>query len=110
IWKMEVISKKQLEQTVNADSKNDSNWLETVKEGNPFTTDSAYKQEIISTLDWKYKHPLATQRMSKQSVTEIKRMFELSHDETTGTQLMRRTSKLDFERPKFMQEQSILSP
>ena len=47
--------------------------------------------------------------MSKQTVSELKRMFE-TRDESSGTQLIKTQFQAIYDRPKFMREKSELSP
>ncbi|MCR2821018.1 helicase-exonuclease AddAB subunit AddA [Lederbergia panacisoli] len=108
-WKVRVLSKYQFDQDIENEHNGDENWQESVKNGNAIESESPYKEEVISRLSWEYAYPFSTKRMSKQSVSEIKRMFE-TRDEASATQLMKKDSKLQYDRPKFMSEKGILTP
>ncbi len=77
--------------------------------GEPLSINSSEKEMIYKRLQWQYSYMVATQKMSKQSVTELKRLFEMK-DETSGTQLVSREQKLLYDRPKFMKEKNQLTP
>ncbi|MBS4193620.1 helicase-exonuclease AddAB subunit AddA [Lederbergia citri] len=108
-WKIEVFSKNQFDEEIGNHQNADLTWQESVKKGQAIEIESTYKEEVYSRLSWEYAFPLSTKRMSKQSVSEIKRMFE-TRDEASSTQLIKRDSKLHYDRPKFMSEKGVLSP
>ena len=68
--------------------------------------ESEYKDEVDSRLSWTYSHPLAANKMSKQSVSELKRMAEIQ-DESSGTELINKSGKQLYDRPKFMRDKSL---
>lgn len=108
-WHIEVIPRSILDIEKEQAQHEDVGWLEAVKLGEPVSHDASYKEVVYSRLAWNYTHPYATQRMSKQSVSELKRMMELK-DETSGTQFLKNSDKPIYGRPKFMSEKGVLSP
>ncbi|MEK3887430.1 helicase-exonuclease AddAB subunit AddA [Bacillus sp. FSL K6-3431] len=108
-WDIQIIPRSDLEIEIEKTEYEDNDWLAAVKSGEPISPDSGYKEEVYSRLSWVYKHPLATSRMSKQSVSELKRMAEM-RDDTSGVQLISHSAKPLYDRPKFMREKRALSP
>ncbi|MBS4210668.1 helicase-exonuclease AddAB subunit AddA [Bacillus sp. FJAT-50079] len=82
-------------------------WQEIVENGEQSVHKSPFQQEIHARLTWEYDHSIATKRMSKQSVSELKRLAE-ARDEMSDTQLIKR--KAIFDRPRFMREKKALTP
>ncbi|MBS4218041.1 helicase-exonuclease AddAB subunit AddA [Bacillus sp. FJAT-49711] len=107
-WKVEVLTKFQFDEDIENDHNESDSWRENIKNGNTIESESPLKDEVNSRLSWEYEYPLSTKRMSKQSVSEIKRMFE-TRDEASATQLMKSDSKFQYDRPKFMSEKGVLS-
>ncbi|MBS4177434.1 helicase-exonuclease AddAB subunit AddA [Lederbergia citrea] len=108
-WKVEIVPSVFFAAEAELGDQGDDSWLEAVKEGQPNLGESMYKEEVISRLSWNYAHPLATRRMSKQSVSELKRMAEM-RDEASGVQLIKQASNHLYDRPKFMRGSGALSP
>nr|WP_144924327.1 helicase-exonuclease AddAB subunit AddA [Paenibacillus bovis] len=107
-WDIKIISKLQLLDEMEQE-KDTTEWFEAVREGKPVAVETDYKDTIYERLNWNYSHPLATKRMSKQSVTELKRMAE-QRDEASSTQLIKPNKSFLFNRPKFMSDKGELSP
>ncbi|MBP1915700.1 helicase-exonuclease AddAB subunit AddA [Lederbergia galactosidilytica] len=108
-WEIDIISPKTLANVGQDEEPRDEEWLTKVQVGEPLSINSSEKEMIYKRLQWQYPYMVATQKMSKQSVTELKRLFEMK-DETSGTQLVTREQKLLYDRPKFMKEKNQLTP
>ncbi|MBS4198652.1 helicase-exonuclease AddAB subunit AddA [Bacillus sp. FJAT-49732] len=108
-WKVSVLSQNQFDEDIKNQQHIDYDWQESVKKGNIIESESENKQEVFSRLSWEYAYPQSTKRMSKQSVSEIKRMFEM-RDEASGTQIIQKNVPQQYDRPKFMIERGVLSP
>lgn len=81
-------------------------WLNQVEKGELVQVESPYKEVIQTRLSWKYPFTAAASHRSKQSVSEIKRQKEASH-EASSTDLLRRFKKPLMNRPRFMQEKAL---
>ncbi|WP_062105312.1 helicase-exonuclease AddAB subunit AddA [Bacillus niameyensis] len=109
LWKMDIFSREDFSEEPTREDNMEDEWLNTIKAEKPFLMTSARNTEVISRLQWKYSHSQATSKMSKQSVTELKRIFEVN-DETSDTRFIKRDPKAVYDRPKFMKEKGHLSP
>lgn len=107
-WRIEIVSQKSLAVKVDEEESIDEEWLTNVQAGEAIPFTSPEKEEIYKRLQWNYPYSIATHKMSKQSVTELKRLFEIK-DEASGTQLVNREQKLLYDRPKFMKKKGHLS-
>ncbi|MGF2615302.1 helicase-exonuclease AddAB subunit AddA [Rossellomorea vietnamensis] len=105
-WKLDIIPKSQFLILEGEDGDGETEWLEKIKAGLPIEMESSDKKEIADTLSWRYPFPEAAVLPSKQSVSEIKRMFEIS-DEASSDRLVRKIQKPVFRRPKFLQEKEL---
>lgn len=108
-WKVDILPASILQRTEEEETKEPDVWLETVKEGLPSSIQSPLKEKVFSRLSWSYPHLIASKRMSKQTVSELKRMAEIK-DEASAATLMGgspRTSAPIFNKPKFLEKQSI---
>lgn len=108
-WKVDILPASILQRTEEEETKEPDVWLETVKEGLPSSIQSSLKDKVFSRLSWSYPHLIASKRMSKQTVSELKRMAEIK-DEASAATLMGgspRTSAPIFNKPKFLEKQSI---
>ncbi|MCJ7840387.1 helicase-exonuclease AddAB subunit AddA [Lederbergia sp. NSJ-179] len=108
LWKIEVVSQQELAEELVAEEPMDEDWLTRVQRGETIPISSPKKEEVYKRLRWKYPYTLATSKMSKQSVTELKRLFEIK-DEASGTQWMKRAQNIQYDRPKFMKKKGQLS-
>lgn len=108
-WKIEIFNQADLEEQDGLHDDVDWDWMEAVIKGKPVPMSSPYKEEVWKRLEWTYPFRYATSKMSKQSVTELKRLFDMI-DETSSQELIRNRGKHVFERPAFMQEKKGLSP
>src|SRR5699024_5863110 len=81
-------------------------WQERVQAGKPIPIRSIYHEEITERLAWKYPFHEATQKRSKQSVSELKRMYEI-RDEASSTELAFQHDKPIYRRPRFIQEKTV---
>ncbi|MCA1059548.1 helicase-exonuclease AddAB subunit AddA [Rossellomorea aquimaris] len=84
----------------------DDNWKELVRTGAEVELESVHKEEVLHRLSWKYPHLRATNLRSKQSVSELKRMFEI-RDEASSIDILRRHHKPVYNRPQFMQSKEL---
>ncbi|WP_409254286.1 helicase-exonuclease AddAB subunit AddA [Bacillus sp. SCS-153A] len=105
-WKLEVIPKSQFMIMEGEDEEEEIDWQDKVKAGLPVDLESSDKAEVVERLSWKYSYPEAAVLPSKQSVSEIKRMFEIS-DEASSDQMVRKIQKPVFRRPKFLQSKQL---
>ncbi|GER65768.1 helicase-exonuclease AddAB subunit AddA [Weizmannia acidilactici] len=105
-WNITLIPKEQFGDPDGEETEPEEDWQHLVKAGLPVAAHSEWKESVFEHLSWRYKNETATLRRAKQSVSELKRMNE-ERDETNGTQLIPRTQKHVFDRPRFMQEKSI---
>lgn len=67
---------------------------------------SEFYEDIKAQLEWEYPEYEASVHRSKQSVSELKRQYELK-DETGSTELLRKFKRPITKRPTFMQEKSL---
>lgn len=107
-WQIDIVSKTDIAPIAEEEAKGSEEWLQRVKAGEPLDVESHFKELVFSRLSWKYPYQMATKKMSKQSVSELKRMAELQ-DETSGYEFAGKRQNLLFHKPKFL-EQKTLSP
>lgn len=108
-WKVNILPGSSLQLTEEEKENESDGWLETVKNGIPSSFHSPLKEKVFSRLSWSYPHLIAAKRMSKQTVSELKRMAEMK-DEASAATLMggsRHKSTPVFNKPKFLEKQSI---
>ena len=110
-WKIEIVDKNSLieEEIEVIDDLTD--WQDDVLAGNKVDRTSIFKDELIERLQWSYPYQMATRKLTKQSVSEIKRMLqeqdELSGTETVDEQQKKRTIQRNiYARPTFMIEET----
>ncbi|MCM3725622.1 helicase-exonuclease AddAB subunit AddA [Neobacillus cucumis] len=84
----------------------EDHFLKKVESLEQVPSDSNLTDEIHARLTWEYPFPGAASHRSKQSVSEIKRVRELT-DEYSSTELVGRFRKSILKRPKFMQEKQL---
>lgn len=80
--------------------------LEKVAEGKPVPVTSNHAERVNDQLSWKYEFHHASVLRSKQSVSELKRQFDLSGEESS-TELLWKIRKPLLKRPRFMQEKTL---
>jgi ATP-dependent helicase/nuclease subunit A len=105
-WRTEILTKQVLQDVESHNAEENRDWTEHVKTGWQMDAASPFKDEIYARLLWKYSNIPATKTRSKQSVSELKRMYELK-DDAAGTDLSKKYQKPIFNRPKFMLEKSL---
>ncbi|MDQ0214784.1 ATP-dependent helicase/nuclease subunit A [Oikeobacillus pervagus] len=105
-WDVLMISKEDCIGDTNECKEQDEDWLHKVAEGKLIDHVSKRKNEVEERLNWSYSYKEATRLRSKQSVSELKRMYEI-RDEESGTDLIRKFQKPLFNRPKFIQEKTL---
>jgi ATP-dependent helicase/nuclease subunit A len=105
-WRTDILSKHVLQDVESQNVEEGRNWTEHVKTGRQIDAASPVKDEINARLLWKYSNIPATKTRSKQSVSELKRMYEL-RDDASGTDLSNKYQKPIFNRPKFMKDKSL---
>ncbi|MEJ9212374.1 helicase-exonuclease AddAB subunit AddA [Bacillus smithii] len=105
-WLIHLYHKDEFKETVTNEGQEENGWAELVEKGKIVPFESSFQKEITKRLKWKYPFADSVRLRSKQSVSELKRLFEMP-DETASTDLIRRHEKPIFERPKFMQEKKL---
>ncbi|KUP07741.1 ATP-dependent helicase [Bacillus coahuilensis p1.1.43] len=103
-WKIELYSKDEFE-LIQHQEKEHENWIEHVKNGTPVSEEVS--SEVVERMNWSYVYKSATSVKSKQSVSEIKRMFEVQHAESAGNDFIKKLQKPIMKRPLFLQKQSL---
>lgn len=108
-WQVRVISPASLAFQDQVKEEAADNWLEDLKAGKTVGAGSPERDLIYSRLTWKYSHQVASSRMSKQTVSEIKRVAEV-RDERSGHALVSKSrQKGVYAKPQFLQEK-VISP
>ena len=105
-WKLDVIPKSQFLIIESEDEREDNDWQEKVEAGSSVEKESMDKEEVFKRLSWRYPFSEAAALPSKQSVSEIKRMFEVQ-DEASSDRMVRKIQKPVFRRPKFLQAEKL---
>lgn len=109
-WKIDFISADSLKEAKPSNQEKREELEESIKLFRPVPIKSDQKQEVDSRLAWRYSHQISTEKMSKQTVSEIKRQREsFTNGEGSDTQYIRKFRRQIAERPKFMQETSLTS-
>ncbi|MGE7661963.1 helicase-exonuclease AddAB subunit AddA [Peribacillus sp. NPDC097197] len=80
--------------------------LEHVRKSEKVDLESEFVAAVKDQLNWEYGEHEATVHRSKQSVSELKRQYEL-RDEQSSTELLRKFKSPITKRPVFMQEKSL---
>ncbi|MGV3465593.1 MAG: helicase-exonuclease AddAB subunit AddA [Heyndrickxia sp.] len=104
-WKIDIHSKEDFIQMDNIQTES-LNWQETVKSGNVMTIQTENNEPISESLDWSYSHGASTVRRSKQSVSEVKRMYEV-RDDASSSEITKAFEKPISARPRFMREKKL---
>lgn len=105
-WQIELISEQQLAQSESEEESAEEQLLNFVKEGKAVPVESEWKEKIHQQLTWQYPHRHATLKHSKQSVSDLKRLWE-ARDSESGIDLIRSFPRPITTRPKFLQEQAL---
>jgi len=104
-WDIQIHSKNDFIQMENI-QKEKMNWKEMVKSGNVMNVETENNGQIAEWLNWSYSHKASTIRRSKQSVSEVKRMYEV-RDEASSSEIMKAFEKPISGRPRFMSEKKL---
>lgn len=80
--------------------------LDHVQKSEKVEMESEFADTVKDQLNWAYGEHEATVHRSKQSVSELKRQYEL-RDEYSSTELLRKFKSRITKRPTFMQEKSL---
>ncbi|MCP3742141.1 helicase-exonuclease AddAB subunit AddA [Rossellomorea sp. BNER] len=108
-WKVNVHQKSEFVSDGPISAEIDDSWKKAIHEGKPVDEGSKEYDEVQERLSWKYPYLDSTKLRSKQSVSELKRMFEV-RDEASSTEIVRKFQKPVFNRPRFLQASNTLSP
>ena len=105
IWGVSIVQSDELS-SIEEQVKAEEGLLEQVKKSEKVGVTSDYLNQIQRQLSWKYPQRDAATHRSKQSVSELKRQYELT-DSNSATDLIRTFSRPISKRPAFMQEKSL---
>jgi ATP-dependent helicase/nuclease subunit A len=107
-WQVQLVNKQQFNDTGKQEQEDAVHWETLVQNGKPIDVTSLWKNDIYTRMEWQYTHVAATKHRSKQSVSEIKRLFEWK-DELGSDQWKQRKMKQKaiFKRPLFLQEKKL---
>ncbi|MFJ8244539.1 helicase-exonuclease AddAB subunit AddA [Peribacillus asahii] len=104
-WMISIVRGEEL-MGVDEEEQAEDSWLEQVKQSKKVDSTSEYTRLIEDNLHWSYPQINAATHRSKQSVSELKRRFELA-DDHSATDLIESFSRPITKRPAFMQEKSL---
>ena len=106
-WKIELVEKNSLIEHADQTIETTDDWMDKVKAGKPIAIQSEHKIDIFERLTYQYPYQASTIKRSKQSVSELKRLYEM-RDEAASIDLIHNSSmKPIFNRPRFMRQKSI---
>ena len=105
-WKITLQHADEIKKQAISIENEEDHFLKKVENLEQVPSDSNLTDEIHARLTWEYPFPGAASHRSKQSVSEIKRVRELT-DEYSSTELVGRFRKSILKRPKFMQEKQL---
>jgi ATP-dependent helicase/nuclease subunit A len=105
-WKVTPIHKSELTAENQPLEGTDGDWKDKVNEGKGVDSETSHKDEVLARLSWTYPNMRAASLRSKQSVSELKRMYEI-RDEASSVELLRRQQKPVYNRPAFMQSKEL---
>ena len=105
-WSISVIPMEELAVLNDEEALLQEQLLEQVQKSEKVEVESEYADAIKDQLNWEYGEYEATVHRSKQSVSELKRQYEL-RDEQSSTELLRKFKSPITKRPSFMQEKSL---
>ncbi|WP_409304603.1 helicase-exonuclease AddAB subunit AddA [Peribacillus sp. SCS-155] len=105
-WQIQIVPNEELRTDIEEEKAEYDQWLDSVKNLEPVALESEFKGKVLGQLQWAYAHQQAAVHRSKQSVSELKRQYDLK-DEQSSTDLLRRFKRPIQTRPAFMQEKSL---
>ncbi|MEH7416424.1 helicase-exonuclease AddAB subunit AddA [Neobacillus drentensis] len=105
-WKIILKHADEIKKQTNSSENEEDYLLKKIENLEPVPSESNLADEIHARLTWEYPFLGAASHRSKQSVSEIKRVRELT-DEYSSTELIGRFRKSILKRPKFMQEKQL---
>jgi ATP-dependent helicase/nuclease subunit A len=105
-WKFTAVHKSDLTVEDQSLEDTDDDWKDKVYEGKEVDSETNHKDEVLARLSWTYPNMRAASLRSKQSVSELKRMYEI-RDEASSVELLRRQQKPVYNRPAFMQSKEL---
>ncbi|MFD6439545.1 helicase-exonuclease AddAB subunit AddA [Peribacillus sp. NPDC060186] len=105
-WSISVIQSEDLAVLDDEEALAQEQLLEHVQKSEKVEMVSEFSQDIKEQLKWEYPEHEASVHRSKQSVSELKRQYELK-DEQSSTELLRKFKRPITKRPTFMQEKSL---
>jgi ATP-dependent helicase/nuclease subunit A len=105
-WSISVIPSEELAVLDEEEALVQEQMLEHVQRSEKVGIVSEFYDDIKEQLEWEYPEHEATVYRSKQSVSELKRQYELK-DEQSSTELLRKFKRPITKRPTFMQEKSL---
>ena len=105
VWSISIVQSEELT-SVEEEVLEEEKLLEKVKHAEKVEITSEYADLIQQQLYWKYPQMDASIHRSKQSVSELKRQFELT-DPNSSKELIGTFSRPISKRPTFMQEKSL---
>jgi ATP-dependent helicase/nuclease subunit A len=105
-WKITVQQADDIKKIAITIENKEDNLIKRVENSEQVPAESNFADEIHGRLSWEYPFLGAASHRSKQSVSELKRVRELT-DEYSSTELVGRFRKSILKRPKFMQEKQL---
>ncbi|GIN84050.1 ATP-dependent helicase/nuclease subunit A [Heyndrickxia sporothermodurans] len=105
-WRIEVIEKEGLVSQAESNEELDEDWIDKIREGKMVNIQTEQNEEINERLSYQYPFFSSTISRSKQSVSELKRLYEI-RDESASTELIQKSQKPVFNRPRFMREKAL---
>ncbi|WP_347941598.1 helicase-exonuclease AddAB subunit AddA [Peribacillus simplex] len=105
-WSISVIPSEELAVLDEEEALVQEQMLDHVQKSEKVGIVSEFYDDIKEQLEWEYPEHDATVYRSKQSVSELKRQYELK-DEQSSTELLRKFKRPITKRPTFMQEKSL---
>ncbi|TLS37877.1 helicase-exonuclease AddAB subunit AddA [Pseudalkalibacillus caeni] len=106
-WKFEQFEAGEFSQIEGEAEKQEEAILSLIRNQEPVHVSGEWEEQINRQLKWQYPHSSAVSRMSKQTVTEIKRQKEIFDDERSDKEFIKQFQKPIAERPKFLQSKSL---
>lgn len=106
-WKIQILQSEEAAKIIAETEMEKEVLLEKVYSGEIVQVESPLKKVVEEQLAWNYSYLVATNYLSKQSVSEVKRQKEIISAEDSGTDLIRPFNKPLLNRPKFIQEKSL---
>lgn len=105
-WCVQVIEKESLVKITETNEEQAEDWIKQIKEGEMVPLRSDENREIYDRLTYQYPYYESTINRSKQSVSELKRFYEI-RDDAASTELIQKYNKPIFNRPRFMREKAL---